>query len=127
MFTDESMNFVQNPDPKAGLYVKSRGGEVFKVSIPADHVGFQLGECSQIATGGVLRATPHCVHGVAPGKGVGIARNTFACFFQPQWDTLLASPQGATSDEVGISLWKQGDTFVDFSKSKFAEYYGEQM
>eukprot|EP00126_Sphaerothecum_destruens_P006824 Sdes_comp19546_c0_seq2m11170 len=88
LYTDSQLKQVPSPDSQAGLYVKTRGKDIRKVVIPDDCMAFQLGECSQIATGGHLCATPHCVQGAKKGSQIG--RNTFACFFQPQWDTILA-------------------------------------
>ena len=103
---------------QGGLYVRTRRGSVVRVTIPADCVAFQLGECAQVrailrhsskrgvqglgrrykpcagrrykrnptatqvASGGLLRATPHCVRAAADAS---LARNTFVCFMQPRW------------------------------------------
>ncbi len=50
---------VQSPSESSGLYIRTRGGELTKVSIPEDSLAFQTGEALEIATGGKLRATPH--------------------------------------------------------------------
>ncbi|KAK0208408.1 hypothetical protein DFS33DRAFT_441880 [Desarmillaria ectypa] len=50
---------VQSPPKSSGLYIRTRGGELTKVSIPEDSIAFQTGEVLEIATGGKLRATPH--------------------------------------------------------------------
>jgi hypothetical protein len=34
---------VPCPDPEAGLYVRTREGEVVRVVIPPDHIAFQVG------------------------------------------------------------------------------------
>merc|ERR1712226_1115022 len=60
MYFDKDRNKVDNPDPEnAGLYIQSRSGEMYKVDLPADVCAFQIGETSQIQSGGVLQATPH--------------------------------------------------------------------
>jgi len=46
-------------------------------------MAFQLGESTQIHTGGFLEATPHCVVRSEDLAGKKIARNTFALFMEP--------------------------------------------
>ncbi|RDI81007.1 hypothetical protein Vi05172_g8933 [Venturia inaequalis] len=76
-----------SPDPKAGLYIWSRSGDVVKVGIPKDCLAFQTGETLEIITKGKFKAVPHFVRGAAPGKGGAIARNTLAVFTQPNlWE-----------------------------------------
>jgi isopenicillin N synthase-like dioxygenase len=43
-------------------------------------LAFQIGEASQIASGGFLVATPHLVRG---SSYPNLSRNTFAVFMQP--------------------------------------------
>ncbi|KAF2435923.1 Clavaminate synthase-like protein [Tothia fuscella] len=75
------------PDPRAGLYIRSRSDEVVKVSVPRDHLAFQTGQALELITRGKFRAVPHFVRGAAPGKGGAIARNTLAVFTQPNlWE-----------------------------------------
>ena len=102
---------VQAPSPSSGLYIRTRGGALTKVSIPADCLAFQTGEALELATAGRLRATPHCVRvGAAPGVDAEhISRETFALFMQPNVDQQLS----ATED------------FGQFSKRIFKEHYGE--
>ncbi|PBL00949.1 Clavaminate synthase-like protein [Armillaria gallica] len=99
---------VQSPSESSGLYIRTRGGELTKVSIPEGSLAFQTGEALEIATGGKLRATPHCVR---VGSGVAdsskISRETFALFMQPDTDQLL-------SPSV---------TFGQFSRGVFDEHY----
>jgi hypothetical protein len=68
-----------SPCPNAGLFIRTRGGETKKASIPKDCVAFQIGEALQVATQGQLRATEHCVFG---GDLNDVARNTLAVFLQ---------------------------------------------
>lgn len=99
---------VQSPLESSGLYIRTRGGELTKVSIPEDSLAFQTGEALEIATGGKLRATPHCVR---VGSGVvnssKISRETFALFMQPDTDQSLSSSV----------------TFGQFSRGVFDEHY----
>jgi len=73
-----------SPDPKAGLYIKSRTGETVQVKIPRDCIAFQTGEALQRITSGKFKAVPHFVRGVRPELSDGkVARNTLAVFTQP--------------------------------------------
>ena len=61
LYLDLAGNTLPKPD-QCGLYVKSpRDGSLNQVDIPADCLAIQLGETFQILSGGLLRATPHCV------------------------------------------------------------------
>jgi isopenicillin N synthase-like dioxygenase len=106
---ESGLETVASPSPASGLYIRTRGGDLTKVSIPVDCLAFQTGEALEVATGGTLRATPHCVRvGVAPGSDK-ISRETFALFMQPDVDQHL-------SDSV---------TFGQFSKKVFDEHYND--
>lgn len=84
-----------SPDPKAGLYILSRGNQVVKIDIPADCVAFQTGEALQMITDGRFKAVPHFVRG--PGSGLGtVARNTLAVFMQPDIDEVIDKVEGTT-------------------------------
>ncbi|PLN78335.1 hypothetical protein BDW42DRAFT_144244 [Aspergillus taichungensis] len=74
-----------SPDPKAGLYIRSRTGDIVKVNIPRDCLAFQTGEALQLITRGRFRAVPHFVKGArSGGRDAGmVARNTLAVFTQP--------------------------------------------
>ncbi|EAW08259.1 uncharacterized protein ACLA_029920 [Aspergillus clavatus NRRL 1] len=72
-----------SPDPKAGLYIRSRTGAIVKVNIPRDCLAFQTGEALELITRGKFRAVPHFVKGARPVGGGRIARNTLAVFTQP--------------------------------------------
>lgn len=63
-----------------GLYAKNRFAEMAKISIPANMCAFQLGEVTQIISGGYLEATPHCVVRNSEIAGKKISRDTFALF-----------------------------------------------
>ncbi|EAU92647.2 hypothetical protein CC1G_01692 [Coprinopsis cinerea okayama7 len=101
---------VPSPSPQAGLYIKTRGGALTKVSIPADCLAFQTGEALEIATGGKLLATPHCVRVVSGEGSENISRETFVVFMQPNTDQQL---DGST-------------TFGEFSKKVFDEHYAAE-
>lgn len=100
---------IPPPSPSSGLYIRSRGGVLTKVSIPVDCLAFQIGEALQLATGGKLRATPHCVRvGSSGPDAINISRETFALFMGPNPDQLLTPTK----------------TYGQFSKEVFDEHYG---
>lgn len=59
LYIDDNGKVVDCPDPKAGLYIKSRNGKLVHAKLPANSLMFQTGETAQITTGGLLQATPH--------------------------------------------------------------------
>ncbi|KAH9853092.1 Clavaminate synthase-like protein [Lenzites betulinus] len=101
---------VQSPSPSSGLYIRTRGGALTKVSIPVDCLAFQTGEALELATAGRLRATPHCVRVGAAADAESVSRETFALFMQPNVDQQLS----ATED------------FGQFSKRIFDEHYKDE-
>lgn len=98
---------VTNPSPLSGLYIRTRGGDLRKVSIPSNCLAFQTGEALEVATDKKLRATPHCVRVAQQDGGNDISRESFALFMQPHTNQLLNSTT----------------TFGKFSKQIFAEHY----
>ncbi|KAF8758329.1 Clavaminate synthase [Rhizoctonia solani] len=98
---------VPPPSSQSGLYIRTRGGNLVKISIPPDALAFQTGEALELATAGRLRATPHCVRvGAGPGAE-NVSRETFALFMQPDTKQVLS----------------EKDTFGSFSQRVFAEHY----
>ncbi|THU88459.1 Clavaminate synthase-like protein [Dendrothele bispora CBS 962.96] len=107
----EEPTVVSSPSPTSGLYIRTRGGELTKVSIPVDCLAFQTGEALEVATGGKLGATPHCVRvGGNSQNASDISRETFALFMQPDVDQALSPTM----------------TFGQFSKKVFDEHYQNQ-
>lgn len=104
-------SIVPAPSPSSGLYIRTRGGDLTKVSIPQDCLAFQTGEALEVATGGKLRATPHCVRVGSNADAANISRETFALFMQPNTDQHL-SPSC---------------DFGQFSKRVFEEHYKVSM
>lgn len=98
-----------SPDPKAGLYIQSRTGQVVKVNIPKDCLAFQTGEALELITQGKFRAVPHFVKGVSSSAASSgkIARNTLAVFTQPN-----------LGEEV-----QKGKTFADFAREVVERTY----
>ena len=102
---------VSSPSPDSGLYIHTRGGELTKVTIPADCLAYQIGEALEHVTAKKLRATPHLVRvGAALDEGgESVSRETFALFMQPDTDRV-----------IGPDL-----TFGKFSKLIFDNHYEE--
>lgn len=131
---------VACPDPSAGLYIKARNGNLVHVNIPSDALAFQIGETSQIHTGGILQATPHAVRGCDPNiEGcIGLSRETCAVFMEPEYFGHMKIPKGKTIQDAqkpetekyfprNVRLlktrWKAGMNFGEFSEATFAAFY----
>lgn len=116
------------PCDDAGLYVVDRKDQVLQVKLPSDCMGVQIGECTQIITGGAVIATPHCVKG-APN----VARTSLACFVDTPPNYLLRAPPGQCSSEhLAFSSsrvpplskrWRAGIPFGEFLETTFKMYY----
>eukprot|EP00550_Attheya_septentrionalis_P010755 CAMPEP_0198305060 /NCGR_PEP_ID=MMETSP1449-20131203/57715_1 /TAXON_ID=420275 /ORGANISM="Attheya septentrionalis, Strain CCMP2084" /LENGTH=416 /DNA_ID=CAMNT_0044007591 /DNA_START=130 /DNA_END=1380 /DNA_ORIENTATION=- len=138
MFLDENGEEVSSPDPKAGLYYNPRNGTLVHVKLPPDSLGFQIGETSQIHSGGLLKATPHAVRGAHANNNAPITRESFAVFMEPEYFGDMTIPPGRTvQDTQGAdeerhlpktvktldSRWKAGMNFGEFSNATFAAFY----
>ncbi|GKZ00704.1 hypothetical protein MPSEU_001022400 [Mayamaea pseudoterrestris] len=112
------------PDADAGLYIQSRSGQVVKAVLPPNACAFQIGETSQIQSGGILQATPHAVK---PPRQAGITRESFALFMEPEFTHELSIPPARSLNDVqdlSVALpanvlplkarYKLGQTFGDF-------------
>ena len=131
-------------DPSAGLYAVDRGGNTVKVNIPEDCMAVQIGECTQIVTGGAVVATPHCVRGgglasngsdVDAEPAVKVARISLPCFIDTCPTFRLRLPEGCTINQAigsGVGLekvpplvdrWVDGMSFGDFLSKTFEMYY----
>ena len=86
---------AKSPDPRAGLYIKSRSDNVVKVNIPTDCIAFQTGEALQKITDGHFKAVPHFVRG-PNAIGTKVARNTLALFMQPNLGEVIDKQTGLT-------------------------------
>ena len=116
------------PNPDVGLYVEDRNQTVVQVTIPSDCMAVQLGECTQIVTGGSVVATPHCVKG-APDW----IRISLACFIDVPPSTPLSAPAGCSRASILAQestlvpplsqRWQEGMTFGDFLSKTFQLYY----
>jgi isopenicillin N synthase-like dioxygenase len=138
MFLDRDGNEVPCPDPDAGLFIRSRQGDIVKVNMPPGTMAFQIGETAQIHSGGVLQATPHSVGAAASPEAAHIGRATYAVFMEPEWDEPMAVPDGADQNNVLrgakgellppsvpplASRWNNEQTFGQFTDSTLNAYY----
>ena len=126
-YIDEQNNTkdIPCPDTEAGLYCKTRNGKEFKVKIPKDCIAFQIGESSQVVTGGVLRATPHAVQALSWPESKTIGRSTFAVFMQPDNNVVMRLPEGSDESKVEVGQYTRDMTFAEFNKATIAKYYTE--
>lgn len=137
MYLDASGKEIPNPDPDAGLYIKSRTGALVKAVMPpcGTALAFQIGETAQIHSGGLLQATPHAVRGV---ESPGVTRETFAVFMEPNWNGDMAVPTGRSAAQAqdqaaaatlppGVpplgARWKEGMDFGQFTDATLNSYY----
>ncbi|KAH9947945.1 Clavaminate synthase-like protein [Amylocystis lapponica] len=102
---------VPSPSPVSGLYIRTRGGTLTKVSIPAECLAFQTGEALELATAGSLRATPHCVRVGGVTGMERVSRETFALFMQPDTDQQIAP----------------SENFGQFTKRVLNEHYTQEV
>ncbi|KAL6059776.1 Nudix hydrolase 20 [Balamuthia mandrillaris] len=117
---------VPCPDGEAGLWVRRRDGEEFKVRMPSNYIAYQIGETAQILSGGVLRATPHAVQAIKWPESRGITRETLAVFMQPNFDKHMAPPEGVEVKQCAVERFREGGmTFGEFSKVTIEMYYKE--
>lgn len=134
MYLDEAGNEVSVESietKRSGLFAMNRKGEIIQIKIPRNSLAFQIGETAQILSGGLLKATPHCV--MSSPLGGAISRNTFACFFSPRFDEVLSTPREQlegnvfkhNNDVPGLEgRWEPGITFEGFEANTFRQYYG---
>lgn len=132
MYIDKEGKELAFKETKGGLFAKNRFSETAKISIPADMLAFQLGESTQIITGGVLEATPHCVVRSDELAGKGVSRNTFALFMEPDDLEPMSVPatrkasQAINKDTHKIppleSRWDNGIPFKEFHQRTIKFY-----
>lgn len=134
-------------ESKGGLYIRTRQNVTHHVELDEEtsskYLAFQIGETSQILSGGVLAATPHAVMGYRGGQFVDISRSSFAVFHQPHYYLSMTAPyhEGVDVETVqydgrwGLSIPKlstrwwngTGDTFGAFTTRTFETYYDMKM
>ena len=62
---------------------------------------FQIGETSQIHSGGILQATPHAVKG---SSRADVCRSSFAVFMEPGWEGDMKAPSDRKPTDAQSSL-----------------------
>jgi isopenicillin N synthase-like dioxygenase len=115
--------------------------QVQRVVIPPDCMAVQMGECTQIVTGGAVAATPHCVRGVGPAANnntanTRTARISLPCFIDTPPAFPLTMPSGCTRQQVldaavvndkvpplSTRWTKDGMPFGTFLQETFSMYY----
>eukprot|EP00735_Rhodelphis_limneticus_P011344 TRINITY_DN442_c0_g1::TRINITY_DN442_c0_g1_i1::g.2519::m.2519 TRINITY_DN442_c0_g1::TRINITY_DN442_c0_g1_i1::g.2519 ORF type:complete len:374 (+),score=90.90,DIOX_N/PF14226.1/2.1e-06,DIOX_N/PF14226.1/9.3e+02,2OG-FeII_Oxy/PF03171.15/5.7e+03,2OG-FeII_Oxy/PF03171.15/0.00099 TRINITY_DN442_c0_g1_i1:67-1188(+) len=135
MYLDANGNEVPAPDSTCGLYIKSRHGDLIKGSYPVDCLGFQIGETAQVHSGGILQATPHSVQMAQGEASVGVSRETFAVFMEPNWYVPMEPPKGTDFHNATKNphlpkqvpnletRWAPGDDFAAFTAKTLGMYY----
>ncbi|RMZ87351.1 hypothetical protein DV736_g5418, partial [Chaetothyriales sp. CBS 134916] len=100
-----------SPSASAGLYIRSRTGQTYKVSIPRDGLAFQTGEALELMTRGKFKAVPHFVRGVdardLADSRIRVARNTLAVFTQPNLDAVVDVTSQTTFGEFARRVVKR--------------------
>ena len=100
MYLNKKGEKVLCTDDNAGLYIKSRGGQTIQLQLPSNPncALFQIGETTQIHSGGILQATPHAVRASANMEDV--SRESFAVFMEPEYHGNMNLPDGKILSDV---------------------------
>ncbi|GMH20527.1 hypothetical protein Nepgr_022368 [Nepenthes gracilis] len=110
------------PDAAAGLYIKTRSGQIVKVVFGEEEIAYQIGETTEILSGGYLCATPHCVRAPIGEDVSGLGRSTFALFMQPDWDEKLDFPENVHIHQELI-MSNSSLTFGEYTEKLLDKYY----
>lgn len=115
-----------------GLYAQNRFADMARIAIPPQMLAFQLGESTQIHTGGFLEATPHCVIRSEEISGKNVSRSTFALFMEPDHMEKMSIPEGVPEEKVRLTKaykipqlkerWTNGMFFKDFHQKTIQSY-----
>ncbi|KAM7509467.1 hypothetical protein LguiA_019920 [Lonicera macranthoides] len=125
MFTRDAVE-MSCPDNAAGLYIKTRTGQIVKVVYGEDEIAYQIGETTEILSRGHLCATPHCVRAPKGEAVTGLERSTFALFMQPDWDEKVNFPEVVhIHQELIPSLGSL--TFGEYTEKLLDKYYHLKM
>ncbi|OIW05553.1 hypothetical protein TanjilG_23339 [Lupinus angustifolius] len=134
IFTRDGVE-IPCPDSAAGLYIRTRSDQIVKVYIlllelqvvyGKDDIAFQIGETTEILSGGYLCATPHCVQAPKGEESSGIERSTFALFMQPDWDEKLNFPEEVHIHRELIPS-NAALTFGEYSEMLLDKYYHQKQ
>lgn len=135
MYFDEHGRVVSNvEDEVCGLYIKTRTNKIYRIHMDEEkassYLAYQIGETSQILSGGSLLATPHSVHGTNTNKYPKISRASYAVFMQPTHEHHMRAPFDSNLEQIQLnrflpdnvptlsSRWNNDtyDTFGQFTK-----------
>ncbi|KAE9593491.1 putative non-hem dioxygenase domain, isopenicillin N synthase [Lupinus albus] len=125
IFTRDGVE-IPCPDIAAGLYIRTRSDQIVKVVYGKDDIAFQIGETTEILSGGYLCATPHCVQAPKGEESSGIERSTFALFMQPDWDEKLNFPEEVNIHRELIPS-NAALTFGEYSEMLLDKYYHQKQ
>ncbi|XP_049390615.1 uncharacterized protein LOC125855022 isoform X2 [Solanum stenotomum] len=125
MFTRDAVE-IHSPDSDAGLYIKTRTGQIVKVEYGVDEIAYQIGETTEILSSGRLCATPHCVQAPRGDAASGVDRTTFALFMQPDWDQKLYFP-GEVHIHRELIQSNESLTFGEYTEKLLDKYYHLKM
>ena len=100
MYTDKNGDEFTLKTNTGGLYAQNRFADMLRIVIPPNMIAFQLGESTQIHTGGYLEPTPHCVIRSEEIAGKKIGRNIFAVFMEPDPLHVMKTPEGIDPNKV---------------------------
>ncbi|XP_073145404.1 uncharacterized protein [Henckelia pumila] len=120
MFMRDALE-LPSTDSAAGLYVKTRSGQMIKVVYGEDEIAYQIGETTEILSRGRLCATPHCVRAPKGEAATGVERSTFALFMQPNWDEKLRFPKEVNIHEFMVP--DESISFGDYTEKLLDKYY----
>jgi len=155
-FFDESANVIADVSSygdgdgsadEGGLFLMDRGGVEHHIALSESeasrYLAFQIGETSQILSGGLLYATPHTVKAYRGAAFRSVSRASFAVFHQPKHAMPMKAPfhEGLTLHSIQrdhlshlnvpplASRWQNasGDTFGQFTARTFEAYYAMKM
>ncbi|KAI3524568.1 hypothetical protein L1887_03227 [Cichorium endivia] len=121
MFTKDGVE-IPCPDDTAGLYIKTRTGQIVKVVYKEDEIAYQIGNITEILSRGRLCATPHCVRAPKGEKATRLERSTFALFMQPDWDEKLKFPESGHVNQELIQA-NESLTFGEYTEKLLDKYY----
>ncbi|KAI4354421.1 hypothetical protein L6164_003283 [Bauhinia variegata] len=124
LFTRDGVE-IPCPDNAAGLYIRTRSDQIVKVVYGKDDIAYQIGETTEILSGGYLCATPHCVRAPQGEEAAGVERSTFALFMQPDWDEKLHFPEEVRIHNELIPS-NALLTFGEYSEMLLDKYYHQK-
>ncbi|KAF5742946.1 hypothetical protein HS088_TW09G01008 [Tripterygium wilfordii] len=125
MYTRDAVE-IPCPDSAAGLYIRTRTGQIVKAVFGEDEIAYQVGETSEILSSGYLCATPHCVQAPKAKEASCLDRSTFALFMQPDWDEKLNFPEEVHIHKELIPA-NGFLTFGEYTEKLLDKYYHLKM